>query len=198
MKYIYFVLLLCPCPIVYGQSVEPLDAELELNDEVLATEEPVESDLTDLDAGGMPFMFTMTAGSVESVGRILLSSSDGAAKGVPIVVESEQGLDATPVHFELYQNYPNPFNPTTTLEFDLPNPSIVTLKVYNALGQEVATVIPGEFMDEGTQEVELDASVLPSGVYFYRIVAKGISLNDEQTQTSSESFTSVKKMILLR
>ncbi|HYQ86636.1 MAG TPA: T9SS type A sorting domain-containing protein [Bacteroidota bacterium] len=80
-------------------------------------------------------------------------------------------LDDTPGEFAIRQNYPNPFNPSTTIEFNLPEASIVTLKVYNVLGQEVATLLNREEMDEGAQSVEFNAANMPSGVYFYRLVA---------------------------
>lgn len=75
-----------------------------------------------------------------------------------------------PKDFELYQNYPNPFNSGTTFRFDLPKPSIVTLKIYNILGEEVKTVIIKQRMI-GKCEVNWVAKDLASGLYFYRIKA---------------------------
>ncbi|MBI5475866.1 MAG: T9SS type A sorting domain-containing protein [Ignavibacteriales bacterium] len=75
-----------------------------------------------------------------------------------------------PLEFNLFQNYPNPFNPTTTIQFDIPNAGFVTLKVYNLLGQEVAMLV-NEGKKIGRYEVEFDGSKLPSGIYFYRLVA---------------------------
>jgi len=96
-----------------------------------------------------------------------------------------QEYDA-PMSFKLEQNYPNPFNPTTTIEFVLPKEGMVTLKVYNLLGQEVATLLNQEQMDDGDQTVDFDASTLSSGVYYYRLTLNG------------GEFTSVKKMMLLK
>ena len=87
--------------------------------------------------------------------------------------------------FALEQNYPNPFNPTT-IDFTLPAEGMASLKVYNILGQEVATLLNHEQMDEGDQTVDFDASALSSGVYYYRLF-----LNDGE-------FTAVKKMMLLK
>ena len=108
-----------------------------------------------------------------------------------------------PAVYLLRQNYHNPFNPTTTIEFELPQPSIVTLKIYNIMGQEVATVLDHEEMDDGTQEVEFDAQSLASGVYLYRIMAEGITDEevDDSTRregTVSRTFVSVKKMLLIK
>ncbi len=75
-----------------------------------------------------------------------------------------------PKDFELYQNYPNPFNNGTTFRFDLPKPSIVTLKIYNILGEEVETVIREQKMI-GKCEVNWNVQDLASGLYFYRIKA---------------------------
>lgn len=102
-----------------------------------------------------------------------------------------------PDRFELSQNYPNPFNPSTVIEFYLPTESFVTLKVYNSIGQEVATLLDREDMDYGSQEVELSAvsANLASGVYYYRIVAE--TIGDDEAQVG-EKFVSTKKMILLK
>lgn len=88
-----------------------------------------------------------------------------------------------PKVFALYQNYPNPFNPVTTISFDLPNQSYVTLKVYDVLGQEVATLVDG-MRQAGRYNVPMNATEQPSGVYFYRLTAG--------------SFSDVKKMVILK
>ena len=108
-----------------------------------------------------------------------------------------------PFIFALNQNYPNPFNPTTTLSFVLAEPSTVSLKIYDLLGQQVASVFDRQMMDEGEQEVEFSADALASGVYFYRIVTEGISSPDDGAdlpagQKSSHTFIDVKKMLLIR
>ncbi len=88
-----------------------------------------------------------------------------------------------PAEFTLSQNYPNPFNPTTTIKFDLPSNTQVTLKLYDALGREVMTLING-FKPAGSHSVTIDGSNLASGVYFYRIYAG--------------PFAQVRKLLLLK
>ncbi len=96
------------------------------------------------------------------------------------VIEATVSL---PKNFELNQNYPNPFNPATTIMFQLPQDSRVTLKVYNMLGQEIATLI-NQDMTAGYQSVSFDASRLSSGTYIYRLEAG--------------NFVKIKKMMLLK
>jgi hypothetical protein len=87
-----------------------------------------------------------------------------------IVNTSVDEMKGLPTNYALSQNYPNPFNPSTTIQFDIPKTSFVTLKVYNVLGQEVATLV-NEDKKIGRYEVSFDGSKLTSGVYFYRLIA---------------------------
>lgn len=96
------------------------------------------------------------------------------------IVEVEVNI---PDKFTLNQNYPNPFNPTTKISFDVPSQSNVLLKVYDMLGNEVATLV-NENMSPSSYEIVFDASSLANGVYFYQLQA--------------EDFVSTKKMILLK
>ena len=84
-------------------------------------------------------------------------------------------------NFILYQNYPNPFNPGTNIGFRISDFGFVSLKVYDVLGNEVATLI-NEQKPSGTYEVSFNASGLPSGVYYYRLSARGESGNFNQTK----------------
>lgn len=92
---------------------------------------------------------------------------------------------------KLYQNYPNPFNPTTTINFRLGAPSQVTVKVYNLLGQEVATLLNNEPMVDGYQAFTFDARALTSGVYYYTV--SGVNMED-----GTEIPRSVGKMLLVK
>ena len=84
----------------------------------------------------------------------------------PLKVE-DKGI---PTAFSLSQNYPNPFNPTTVIHYTVPKTSLVNLSVFNLLGQEVKTLV-NEEKSPGEYEVRFDGSNLPSGIYFYRLVA---------------------------
>jgi subtilase family serine protease len=77
-----------------------------------------------------------------------------------------------PIQSALPQNYPNPFNPSTTIQCVLPEAGFVTLKIYNALGEEICTLISEE-RDAGIVKATWDATGLPSGVYFYRLSTGG-------------------------
>jgi hypothetical protein len=95
----------------------------------------------------------------------------------------QQNGNTIPEEYALEQNYPNPFNPSTTVSFNLPEEDFVSLKVFNSIGQEVTLLYSG-VLQAGSHQIVFDASKLSSGIYFYQI----------QTQ----SFTSTKKMILMK
>ncbi|MCX6170123.1 MAG: T9SS type A sorting domain-containing protein [Ignavibacteriales bacterium] len=101
----------------------------------------------------------------------------------PRTLTGVEELNTVPTTFTLSQNYPNPFNPTTKIKFTLPSDELVSLKVYNVLGQEAATLL-NQQMKSGSYSYEFDASKLSSGVYFYRIEAG--------------NFNVTKKMILMK
>jgi hypothetical protein len=113
-----------------------------------------------------------------------------------MLVPLDKPIVETPQSYKLYQNYPNPFNPTTTIQFDLMDQSVVTLKIYNILGQEVATLLDHATLEDGTQEVEFNASNFASGVYFYRLISESVA--DPEDGIASQQFTTVKKMLLIK
>jgi len=90
---------------------------------------------------------------------------------------------AVPDEFVLYQNYPNPFNPTTNIKYQIKNNSFVTLKVFDILGKEIATLVD-EKLSAGTYSVDWNAGAYPSGVYFYKL--------------QTENYSDVKKMMLTK
>ena len=87
-----------------------------------------------------------------------------------VTAVKEDGEPEVVTTYSLGQNYPNPFNPSTSIIFTLPQSGKVTINVYNALGQKVATLVDG-FQREGIHKIKFNANNLPSGVYFYRIKA---------------------------
>jgi len=89
----------------------------------------------------------------------------------------------TPTRYELMQNYPNPYNPSTTIKYQVAENSFVTLKVYDLLGKEIATLVNSN-LKPGLYELQFNASGLTSGIYFYKI--------------SAGNYTDTKKMILIK
>ena len=81
----------------------------------------------------------------------------------------EVSVGVGPDRFVLAQNYPNPFNPSTIIEFTIPQSGFATMKVFNVLGQEVATLFEGMAEAGKIYATRLNASSLPSGLYFYRL-----------------------------
>ena len=103
---------------------------------------------------------------------------------MPNLVGISQISTEVPDVYSLSQNYPNPFNPSTTIIFSIPKSSVVSLKIYDVLGKEVATLVD-EFKNSGTYSANFNAaSSLTSGIYFYKI--------------SAGEFTSTKKLMLLK
>jgi Secretion system C-terminal sorting domain len=84
-------------------------------------------------------------------------------------------VSAVPQNFELLQNYPNPFNPVTQIKYSVPENAYISLKVYNLLGEEVATLFEG-YKQPGNYEVTFNGSGLASGIYLYRLKANEINL----------------------
>jgi len=114
---------------------------------------------------------------------------DGFAVGEGGMILKREGIssakqdDALITYYNLSQNFPNPFNPTTTIKYQIPEISFVTLKVYDVLGNEIATIV-NEEKPAGSYDVEFDGIGLPSGIYFYHLRAG--------------SFVETKKMVLLK
>ena len=111
---------------------------------------------------------TTDAGNGGALGTYFLVD-DLSFSGVTAI--GNQGDHQTAEDFILKQNYPNPFNPSTTIEFDLPEQSIVTLQIFDVQGREVQRLINDQMMTAAVHRVTWLASDMPSGVYFYRLTA---------------------------
>ena len=98
----------------------------------------------------------------------------------PTIVENK---NEHPKDFSLLQNYPNPFNPSTTIKYSIPQTSQVQIKIYDVLGNEIATLVSEE-IPAGIYEITWSAESLPSGIYFYKLQA--------------ENFVETKKMVLMK
>lgn len=127
--------------------------------------------------------YTFADNTISSSGkyayRLKQIDNDGTFKYSP-VVETDVTVNLT---YALGQNYPNPFNPTTKISYTLPETGLVTLRVYNIIGQTVSMLV-NQLQDAGKYEVEFNANGLSNGVYFYELKANG--------------FTSVKKLMLVK
>ncbi|HEY9188264.1 MAG TPA: T9SS type A sorting domain-containing protein [Ignavibacteria bacterium] len=143
----------------------------------------------------LPDYFMMSAASSDLDGdgfqELLIANLDVMHPSKPLVivleatkvnsVEKKEGV--IPSEFSLGQNYPNPFNPTTNIEFAIPKSAKVSLKVYNMLGQEMATLV-NETKEAGKYVVTFNSGNLPSGTYYYKL--------------SADNYSEVKKMMLMK
>ena len=145
---------------------------------------------------------TLTVGRTDfsaSTGTVNITSSTFTLNNVDFVLSpasptSVGGSGSTPVSYALAQNYPNPFNPSTTISFNIPSTSRVSLKIFNLLGQEVASLINGE-VGAGIQTVlwngkDNAAHSVASGLYFYKLTAT--------PSADGREFTQVRKMLLMK
>jgi len=169
---------------------------------LLENEEAAKSKEVGVKIRSAEYPLTIAWHSVEKINGARLKIRDKEIKlegdGETRVVDSTVQIAITfaapsqpevPATFALYQNYPNPFNPTTTIRYDLPVKSNVSLKLYSVLGQEVATLTDGP-EEAGYKKVEWNASNTPSGVYFYRI--------DVQGMEKGERVVEVRKFVLVK
>lgn len=101
-----------------------------------------------------------------------------------IITDIVRGNENLPDHYGLNQNYPNPFNPITTIQYQLPQPTQVTLTIFNALGQRITTLVDKK-QDAGYYKIKWEADHLPNGIYFYELQA-------------GKAFKQTKKMILIK
>jgi len=120
---------------------------------------------------------------VETIGDIIITGG-----------LSKEGVEGVPEEYALYQNYPNPFNPSTTIQYDLPEESRVSITIYDVLGRDVLRLVDGT-LEAGRysqlwQGQDRSGNSLASGVYFIRIDAKSL--------VSERKLITLKKMLLLK
>jgi len=142
-------------------------------------------DLTSRLQAGATYSWTVSV----SDGHSVVASPDTFSFTIKFTSGVSADRNRIPKEYALYQNYPNPFNPSTRIQFDIPHQSVVTMKLYNLLGEEMATLVDHQTMSAGVQIVALDASHYSSGIYFYRLYADG---------PNGKTFVSLKKMTLLK
>lgn len=183
-----------PGAVLFGTSGQELDLTMNT---VVGMSDAGKFDLVVNQAGGYPESYTspLTAAAiVRFTGKYGRSSAGADPAGDPEFTNTDEH-SAEASEFALDNAYPNPFNPVTNIQFSLPMQSAVTLKIYNVLGQETATLLNGVSMPAGTQIIPFDASGFPSGVYFYRMTAQSIpSTKNGNVRT----FTSMKKVVLVK
>jgi len=123
-------------------------------------------------------------------GHIYCSGGYGIYRTPEAVTTAVEEIGGTvPAEFGLSQNYPNPFNPSTTIEFDVPSAAFVTVRVFDALGREVARLADGT-LAPGRYAARWDAAGAAGGVYFCTVVAS--------SERGKETFSAVRKMVLLK
>jgi choice-of-anchor B domain-containing protein len=108
-------------------------------------------------------------------GKVIGSDMSGGLfviKSTLNLVGINNEINNSPAAYQLRQNYPNPFNPSTTIEYTLPSNGHVTLRVFDALGQQVG-LLADEYKNAGSYKVNYDAGRLSSGVYYYQLIAEG-------------------------
>ncbi len=120
--------------------------------------------------------------TVEFGGSFVTEDPSGICAGGTVTGDIEE-VETVPTEFALYQNYPNPFNPSTLIKYEVPEKSFVSIRVYDLLGEELATLV-NEEKSAGSYDVNFDAGQLSSGFYIYTIKAG--------------NFTSTKKMMLMK
>jgi plastocyanin len=125
----------------------------------------------------------------------------GAGMSGVVIVENPVGVDDEKLiadKFELLQNYPNPFNPSTNIGFRISDRGFVSLKVYNILGDEIATLI-NEEKEQGVYDVTFNAAGLSSGMYLYKLSVVPMAQRDLVLKDGQAgAFVETKKMIIIK
>ena len=169
----------------YDLDVVPPPAWIHLQHPTLGVVEPGETDTL-----FVRFHAMMSDTTTEALIKIYNNDLNQPLIEIPVTFEMLENLVTSteenvfaPLEFALEQNYPNPFNPSTTIKYSVKENVLVSLKLYDVLGNEVATLV-NEIKPKGAYTFNFNASSLPSGVYFYKL--------------NAGNFTETKKMILLK
>lgn len=133
--------------------------------------------------------------SIEVFKNILYAGTDSGAWSCNLdsILTGIENKKFAVSKYELAQNYPNPFNPTTKISYQIPKAGLVSLKVYNILGKEIASLV-NEEKPAGSYEVQFDGRNLSSGIYFYKLSVSALRSQDRQ----AGNYSSVKKMVLIK
>ncbi|TLY30013.1 MAG: T9SS type A sorting domain-containing protein [Ignavibacteria bacterium] len=171
---------------VYSQGSTPLYIDTATSSDTAFTVFPPRITISPGDSAR--FYVSFTPQSVRAYTGYIYLANNGASSPDVVTVRGDAvlgiaGENQLPKEFALAQNYPNPFNPLTVIRYTLPRSTFVSLRVYNLLGEAVATLV-NELKEPGSYGVAWDGNRRSSGVYFYRIIAG--------------EFVSTRKMIFVR
>ncbi|MDZ4711161.1 MAG: T9SS type A sorting domain-containing protein [bacterium] len=179
-------------PVYYGgyaeNSLELIEATDSLNGNILSLLTDVDESYANMDSTtNITLKFKNTFGDtppgfVREYVLITNGRYENERENDNQLLNQTQNNNNIPMEYKLYQNYPNPFNPNTTIKFDLPRESMVTLKIYNVLGKEIYSL--KELKQAGFHKFDFDGNNFSSGVYFYRL--------------ESSDFTQTKRMVLIK
>jgi hypothetical protein len=140
------------------------------------------------------FTYTFAGSNVTQSVRAVFRNSDGVADSTEwnfVIVNVEKDDSDLPTMFLLHQNYPNPFNPGTSINYELPENSFVSLKVYDILGREVAVLVEG-LRSRGSYTARWDATGMPSGAYLCRLTANAPGVS------GSQQFVATRRLLLAK
>ena len=168
----------------YGFEVERASTPLSMNSSQVQTRKWIKLDFVNGHGNSnSPKYYSYSDNEVEVSGKYVYRLKQIDIDGTFEYSDEVEVNLGTPNNFELNQNYPNPFNPTTSIKFNIPQDSQVRLIVFNILGEEVAELL-NENCTAGYHTVNFDASLLNSGIYFYKL--------------ETNNFTQIRKMMLIK
>ena len=130
---------------------------------------------------------------------VLLSGFWASHIGFPVFVAQEPS-ETLPTVLQLHQNYPNPFNPQTSIAYDLPEPAIMTIEIFNLMGQKIRTIVDSQLQGPGVIAVTWDGcddqgEQMGTGAYIYRMTAR---VCDSSTTNADVPFQQSRKMLFVK